>query len=88
MINKIQKGKERVKGRNWMFFLREGGVRLGLVVEEEGERRVGDELVCDTHPLQCRGLELDRQEKSATEVCESSFSFFLREKVGRETQIG
>jgi hypothetical protein len=37
MINKKKrKGKE--KGRNWMFFLREGAVRLGLVVEEERER--------------------------------------------------
>jgi hypothetical protein len=33
-----------------------------------------------THPLQHRGLKLDRQETSATEVCGSSFSFFFREK--------
>ncbi len=28
---------------------------------------------------------IDMQETSATEVCVSSFSFFLEEKVGRET---
>jgi hypothetical protein len=58
-------------------------VRLGLVVEEEGGR-LGLVLVVispvTTHPLQCRGFELDMQEASATEVCVSSFSFFLREK--------
>jgi hypothetical protein len=38
-IRLIKYKKERKgKGRNWTFFLREGGVRLGLVVEEEGER--------------------------------------------------
>jgi hypothetical protein len=47
-----------------------------------------DELSMTTHPLQYRGLELDRQETSAAEVCESSFSFFLREKVGRERWAG
>ena len=41
--------------------------------------RVCDELACDTHPLQCRGFKLDMQETSATEVCVSIFSFFLRE---------
>ncbi len=56
-------------------------MRLGLVVEKEGERSgFCDELACDTHPLQCRGFELDMQETSATEVCASAFSFFLREK--------
>ena len=34
----IIKYKKERKGRNWMFFLREGGVRLGLVVEGEGGR--------------------------------------------------
>jgi hypothetical protein len=34
---KDKKGKAG-KGRSWMFFLREGGVRLGLVVEGEGGR--------------------------------------------------
>jgi hypothetical protein len=34
--------------------------------------RVCDELACDTHPLQCRGLELDMQETSATEGQHSS----------------
>jgi hypothetical protein len=42
--------------------------------------RACDELACDTHPLQCRSLELDMPETSATEVCASTFSFFLREK--------
>jgi hypothetical protein len=63
------------------------GVRLGLLVEGEGGR-LGLVLVVilpvTTHPLQCRGFELDMQETSATEVCESSFSFFLGEKLGRE----
>ncbi len=54
------------------------GVRLGLVVE--GEERAPGTCACDdlsmtTHPLQHRSFELDRQETSATEVCESSFSF-------------
>ncbi len=30
--------KRKGKVRSWIFFLREGGVRLGLVVEGEGER--------------------------------------------------
>ena len=34
----IIKYKKERKGRNWMFFLWEGGVRLGLVVEGEGGR--------------------------------------------------
>jgi hypothetical protein len=38
MINKIYKKERKGKGRNWMFFLRVGGVRLGLVVEGEGGR--------------------------------------------------
>jgi hypothetical protein len=63
------------------------GMRLGLVVEGEGGR-LGLVLVVilplTTHPLQCRGFELDMQETSATEVCVSTFSFFLGEKVGRE----
>ncbi len=63
------------------------GVRLGLVVEGEGGC-LGLVLVViltlTTHPLQCRGFELDMQETSATEVCVSTFSFFLKEKVGRE----
>jgi hypothetical protein len=54
------------------------GVHLGLVVEGE-DARLGLVLVVilpvTTHPLQCRGFELDMQETSATEVCESSFSF-------------
>ncbi len=59
------------------------GVRLGLVVEGEGGR-LGLVLVVilpvATHPLQCRSFELDMQEISPTEVCVSSFSFFLWEK--------
>jgi hypothetical protein len=64
-----------------MFFLREGGVRLGLVVEGVGGcPGLVVILPVTIHPLQCRGLELDMQETSATEVCVSTFSFFLREK--------
>jgi hypothetical protein len=56
-------------------------MRLGLVVEEVGGRPgLVVILPVTTHPLQCRGLELDMQETSATEVCVSTFSFFLREK--------
>ncbi len=59
------------------------GVPLGLVVEGEGGR-LGLVLVVilpvTTHPLQCRGFELDMQETSSTEVCVSSFSSFLGEK--------
>jgi hypothetical protein len=59
------------------------GVRLGIVVEGEGRGPgtcVCDDLSTTTHPLQHRSFKLDRQETSATEVCESTFSFFLREK--------
>ncbi len=37
MIIKYKK-ERKGKGRNWMYFLREGGVHLGLVVEGEGGR--------------------------------------------------
>ncbi len=56
------------------------GVRLGLVVEGEGQALgtcVCDDLSTTTHPLQYRAR---MQETSATEVCVSSSSFFLREK--------
>ena len=61
------------------------GVRLRLVVEGEGQAGLGlvffmTCLYTTTHPLQYRGFELDMQETSATEVCVSSSSFFLREK--------
>ncbi len=51
------------------FFLREKGVRLGLVVEGENGRPglVLDDLSTTTHPLQHRSFELDRQETSAAE---------------------
>ena len=76
-----------------MFFLREGGVRLGLAVEEGERLGFVMNLPVDTHPLQCRGFKLDMQETSPTEVCVSTFSFFfgkrecawdllLKEKVG------
>ncbi len=57
-------------------------MRLGLVVEEEGERPGFVMNLPVTHiPFtQCRGFELDMQETSATEVCAFAFSFFLREK--------
>ncbi len=51
------------------FFLREKGVRLGLVVEGE-DGRLGlalDDLSTTTYPLQYRTLELDRQETGPTE---------------------
>ncbi len=63
-----------------MFFLREGGVRLGLAVEEGERLGFVMNLPVDTHPLQCRSFKLDMQETSATEVCVSAFSFFLRGK--------
>ncbi len=63
-----------------MFFLREGGVRLGLAVEEGERLGFVMNLPVDTHPLQCRGFKLDMQETSATKVCVSAFSFFLWEK--------
>ncbi len=53
-------------------------MRLGLVVEGEGERPGFVMNLPVT--LQCRGFELDMQETSATEVCASLYSFFLREK--------
>ncbi len=59
------------------------GMRLGLVVEGEGQAPgtcVCDDLSTTTHLLQYRGFELDMQETSATEVCVSLSSFFLREK--------
>jgi hypothetical protein len=59
------------------------GARQGLVVEGEGwvpgTCACGD-LSMTTHPLQYWSFELDMQETSATEVCVSSSSFFLREK--------
>ncbi len=50
------------------FFLREKGVRLGLVVEgEDGRPGLAlDDLSTTTHPLQYRSSELDRQ---GTGVC-------------------
>ncbi len=59
------------------------GVRLGLVVEGEGQAPgtcVCDDLSATTNPLQYWGFELDMQETSATEVCMSPFSFLLQEK--------
>ena len=58
-------------------FLWEKGVRPGLVVDGEGRGPrfcACDDLSMTTHPPQLRSFELDRQETSATEVCESSFS--------------
>ncbi len=58
------------------------GLRLGLV---EGEGRVPGTCACDdlsttAHSHQHRSFKLDMQETSATEACESSFSFFLWER--------
>ncbi len=83
------KKERKEKGRNWSFFLREKGSAPRTCCWRR--RWAPRTCTCDdrsmtTHPL--RGLELDRQETSATEVCESSFSFFLQEKVGRERWAG
>jgi hypothetical protein len=58
---------------SFSFFLWEKGVRLGLVVEGEGGPRtcICDDLSMTTHPLQHWDFELNRQETSAAEVCES-----------------
>ncbi len=77
---KYKKGKERKKiGAGCSFFGRGRALRA-CCWRRQWAPRVCDELACDTHPLQCRGFELDMQETSATEVCASAFSFFLREK--------
>jgi hypothetical protein len=58
-------------------------VRLGLVAEGEGqapETCACDDLSTTTHPHQHQSFKLYMQETSATEVCEFSFSFFLRER--------
>jgi hypothetical protein len=52
--------------------LKEKGGRLGLVHVVI--------LSLTTHPLQYRSFEIDMQETSATEVCESPSSFCLRER--------
>ena len=68
-----QTGKEQallsVCGYSLSFYLWEKGVRLGLVVEGEDER-LGlalDDLSMNTHPLQQRSSELERQGPGATE---------------------
>jgi hypothetical protein len=71
-----------------VFFLRKGGVRLGLAVEEGERLDFVMNLPVDKHPLQCRGFKLDMRETSATEVCVSAFSFFLREKGKRGVRLG
>ncbi len=69
-----------------MFFLREGGVRLGLVVEGENGR-LGLALVMNClrlHiPFSIGVSSQTGKKQSLLSVCESSFSFFLREKVVR-----
>jgi hypothetical protein len=90
------KKERKEKGRNWSFFLQEkGSVPMTCCWRRRWAPRTFtcDDLSRTTLPLQHRGLELDRQETSATEVCESSFSFFLREKLAGKggqgkTQIG
>ncbi len=60
-----------------MFFLREGGVRLGLAVEEGERLGFVMNLPVDTHPLQCRGFKLDMQEQAPLKcVYPRSVSFF------------
>ncbi len=85
------KKERKEKGRNWSFFLREKGSapRTCCWRRRWAPRTCTcDDLSTTTHPLQLGGLELDRQETSATEVCESSFSFFLLENVGSERWAG
>jgi hypothetical protein len=78
-IIKYKKGKERKKvGAGCSFFGRGRPLRA-CCWRRRWAPRVWDELACDTHPLQCRGFQLDMQEKSATEVCAfipRSVSFF------------
>ena len=63
-----------------MFFLREGGVRLGLAVEEGERLGFCDELACRHTSPSVSGFQARHARTSATEVCVSAFSFFLREK--------
>jgi len=78
LIKYKRKGKEKV-GTGYSFFGR-GRAPRTYCWRRRWALRVCDELACNTHPLQCWVLELDMQETSATEVCASAFSFFLREK--------
>jgi hypothetical protein len=66
-----------------MFFLREGGVRLGVVVEGVNGR-LGLALVMiflRLHiPFSIGVSSYTGKKQALLSVCESSFSFFLREK--------
>ena len=74
LIKHKRKGKERK--RQELDVLSSGGGRaLRTCWRRRWASWASDELACDTHPLQCRGFELDMQETSATEVCASAFSF-------------
>ena len=76
---KYKKGKEGKKVG--LGVLSSGGGRgLRTCCWRRWALRFRDKFACDTHLLQCRGFKLDMQETSATEVCVSVFSLFLREK--------
>ncbi len=74
-------GKEG-RSRIQIFFLREGGERLGLVVEEE--ERLGLALVMSVFNCTTSSVEEFQARQAKTRLfCteyESSVSFFLREK--------
>ncbi len=66
-----------------MLFLREGGVRLGLVVEGEGGRLgLALVMIClRLHiPFSIRVPSWTGKDQAILSVCESSLSFFLRER--------
>ncbi len=71
------KRKEKERKRQELDVLSSGGGRALRTCcwKRRWAPSACDELACDTHPLQCRGFELDMQETSATEVCASAFSF-------------
>jgi hypothetical protein len=74
----IKYKKER-RGKRWDWVFWSVCVRVQFL--SAGKRGVCHELellmITITHTLQYPGLELDRQETSATEVCESSPSFYM-----------
>ncbi len=78
----IKYKKERKGKRQELDILSSGGGRAPRTCcwRRRWAPRACDELACDTHTFQCRSLKLDMQETSATEVCASTFSFFLGEK--------
>jgi hypothetical protein len=63
---KYKKGKEG-RSRIWIFFLREGGERLGLVVEEEDER-LGLALVMSVYDYTSPSVEEFRARLARTRL--------------------